>query len=88
MSKETVEIERCICGGAHTYTLEVDRAILIKIVTMSDMSERPRSVKITRLFVCPVKKEQFQATFYLEDTSSSRIKDVRVVGLAGDICNE
>jgi len=89
MSKETIEIEGCThCGGTHTYTLEVERAVIIKMMTVSDMSERCRSVKVTRLFVCPVKKEQYQATFYLEDTSSSRIKDVSVVRLAGDASDD
>ena len=89
MSTETVVIEECThCGRTHTYALEVERVVFIKMLTMSDMSERPRSVKLTRLFVCPVKNEQYQATFYLEDSSPNRIKEVTVIGLAGDACDD
>ena len=81
MSKETVEIENCPhCGGTHTYPLEVERAHIIKMLTASDINERPRTVKFTRIFVCPVKDEQYQATFYLQDTSWDRIKRVTVSG--------
>lgn len=89
MSEETVEIEDCThCGGSHPYALKVERVILIKMLIASDMFERPRSVKVTRLFVCPVKNKQYQATFYLEDTSSDRIKKVTVIGLAEDARND
>lgn len=83
MSEETVEIEDCPhCGGIHTYKIDVNRAYMIKALMASDMFERPRTVEVTQFFVCPVKNEQYEATFYSEDTSSNRIKDVRVIGPA------
>lgn len=83
MSDETVKINRCPhCGNAHTYALEVERAFVLKRITMDDFSEQPRRVKVTRLFICPENNEQYQGTFSLYDTSSDRIKNVSVTGLA------
>jgi hypothetical protein len=82
MSDETVKIKGCPhCGNAHTYALEVERAIVLKNILMDDTSEQPRRVKITRLFICPENNEQYQGTFYLYDTSSDRIQNVSVTGL-------
>ncbi len=85
MATEYLDIPKCPkCPDGHRYKLKVDRALVIKMVTMSDMSERPQQVRITRLFTCPRKNEEFEASFILTDTSSSRIKDVKVVGIADD----
>ena len=85
MGAEFVKITDCPkCNGQHRYRLEVRRAIVIKMLTMSDMNERPRAMKVTRLFTCPKTQDDYQATFTLTDTSSNRIKDVSVVGEAGE----
>jgi len=52
----------------------------MKLMTMADLSERPRRVSFTRLFTCPKKNEEFQAEITLTDTSSSRIRRVDVLG--------
>jgi len=86
---EIVGIRNCPhCQGTHYYKLEVERTILMKWMSSSDTLEQPRNVKITRLFVCPVKHEQYQGTFYLQDTSSDRIKDVKVIDLAEEKEND
>lgn len=85
MRTEYLNIPKCPkCKDAHRYKLNVDRSIVIKMLTMADMSERPRQVKITRFFTCPIKEEDFEATFILTDTSSSRINNVQVAGIADD----
>lgn len=85
MSKDTVRIEGCPhCGGTHIYDLKVERVSIIKAITMYDAYEPSRTADFTRIFVCPVKQEQYQATFYLEDSSSSRIEGVTVVRPSGD----
>jgi hypothetical protein len=85
MATEYFDIPNCPkCHAGHRYKLQVDRSIVIKMLTMSDMSERPRRVRITRLFTCPKKNEEYEATFILTDTSSSRIKNVTVVGIANE----
>jgi len=82
MSDERIEIRVCPhCTRSHKYKLDVARAIVWRMMT-SDVHEQPRRVKITRLFMCPEKHEQYQGTFYLQDTSSNRIKDVNVIGPA------
>lgn len=85
MSMEYIDIPTCPkCKNGHRYKLDVERAIVIKMLTMSDMNERPRKRKITRLFACPVRNEEFQASFILTETSSDRIKGVQVVGVTND----
>jgi len=85
MATEYLEIPSCPkCSDGHKYKLEVDRAFVMKMLTIPDMNERPRQVKITRLFTCPTKNEEFEASFILTDTSSSRIEEVKVVGIADD----
>jgi len=83
MRAEYVSIGKCPkCGGEHRYRLQVKRAIIIKMLTMSDMNERPRPVRLTRLFTCPKTADDYQATFTLTDTSFDRIEDVSVLGEA------
>ncbi len=80
MSKEIIEIHDCPhCGGIHRYWLEVRRPMIIKMLT--DTRGSSQRVKITRLFICPVKGEHYQATFYLHDSTSEGIENVTVLGL-------
>jgi hypothetical protein len=82
MGVETVLIEHCPhCRGAHSYRLEVERAVIIKVLD-SKKREKPSTMKTTQLFTCPLQNEQYRASLYLQDTSSDRIKAVTVIGLA------
>ncbi len=82
---EYIVIDSCPkCGGEHRYRLAVDRSIIMKMLTASDIYEEPRQVRFVRLFTCPVKKEDYQASFFLTDTSFDRIKDVKVMGTAAN----
>ena len=75
--KETITISKCPqCKKKHAYNLQVDRAIIMKFLTMDDLNEQPREVKVIRFFSCPIKNEKFQATITLYDSSSNRIKSV------------
>ena len=83
MSGEMIEIQECpLCKKTHTYRLKVERSVVIKNMMMSGLNERPGREEFTRLFVCPVKGQEFQATFFLYDTSYGSITSVEVVGLA------
>ncbi len=83
-NQEQITIPHCpICGGSHTYGLKVESSVVLKFITAHDMDEKPREVRITHLFTCPVKHEDFQGTVVLYETSSSPIKSVEVVGLEG-----
>ena len=85
MSTEHLDIPSCPkCKDRHRYRLNVERSVVIKMIRMSDMHEQPRQVRFTRLFTCPIKNEEFEASFILTDTSSSRIRSVDVEGIAND----
>lgn len=85
MAAEYVKITGCPkCQGEHRYRLEVKRALVIKRLTAADLSERPRAVRLTRLFTCPKTQADYQATFTLSETSFNGIESVTVVGDAGD----
>lgn len=87
MSKdtETITIPSCpICAASHTYSLKIERSLVLGMVSVNDIHEKPRAVRITRLFTCPSKAQDFQATFVLYDTANSRIKSVDVSELAED----
>jgi aminoglycoside phosphotransferase len=79
---ETITIKDCpLCHNSHSYYLRVERSVIIKMVTMNDFNEQPQSVRKMRLFTCPIKNEEYQASITLSDTSSNRIKSIDVVGL-------
>ncbi len=82
MGVETVLIEHCPhCRGSHSYKLEVERAVTIKMKA-GKKREQVSTVKTTQLFTCPSTNEQYRASLYLQDTSSDRIRAVAVIGLA------
>jgi hypothetical protein len=85
MADEYLNIKSCPkCTNEHKYKLKVDRAVVLKYISPSDLYEQPRTVRMTRLFTCPITNADFQATFTLTDTSSDRIEAVNVVGVAKD----
>ena len=82
---ETITIDNCpLCTKMHIYKLKVERSYVMKNMTLNDIYERERSVRITRLFNCPEKNETFQASLTLYDTSSGRIKSVEVMGISDE----
>ncbi len=86
MSEETIHVQSCpYCKGAHTYRLEVERAKLMMMTPTNHKGrERESTVKITSHIFCPLNDEQFQVSYYLQDTSSDRIRAVSVIGLLGE----
>jgi hypothetical protein len=82
MSEETVLVEMCPhCQGEHVYRLNVERAVRLRVPSLSKKREQPSSVKVTQVFVCPLKNQQYEVSFYLQDRSSDRIRAVSVIGL-------
>jgi len=50
MATEHLDVSRCPrCALAHRYKLAVERTLILKLMTMADMTERPRQVRVTRL---------------------------------------
>jgi hypothetical protein len=84
MGIETIRIEHCPhCRGSHSYKLEVERTIIIKVLGVKKR-EQSSTVKTTQRFICPLKNEPYQASLNLHDTSSDRIRAVTVIGLADE----
>jgi len=83
--EEKLKIPDCpICGGEHTYKLKVERTYVIERLTTNNLRERSQPISFTRIFVCPVKNEKFQASFRLFQTTSDEIKSVTIGGVIED----
>lgn len=84
-AEEKLKIPDCpICGGEHTYKLKVERTYVIERLTTNDLTKNSQPTSFTRIFVCPVKNQKFQATFRLYQTTSAEIKSVTVGGVTED----
>jgi DNA-directed RNA polymerase subunit RPC12/RpoP len=78
---EKLEINCPICGDKHIYKLKVEKTYVAKLLTTKHLSKSSQPVTVTRIFVCPVKNQKFQASFTLYQTSSDKIKSVIVEGV-------
>lgn len=77
--QENINISNCpVCGHAHTYSLKITRSL---VMTMRVADEKPHKVQMTRLFICPIRETEFQATFAISETLSSPIESVKIVSL-------
>jgi len=82
---KTIFIEKCpLCGGKHKYNLYVERSYVVKFMNTSDLNEKKNPVKVTRIFVCPTKKNEFQGTITLYESEYNRIKSVNIVEIEDD----
>jgi len=66
-----------LCTQEHEYPITVERSIS---VGMAQPGAAPQSRRrsFVRLFTCPVRSSQFEATLTLSDTALDRIKEVSV----------
>jgi hypothetical protein len=79
---ETITIQKCpLCGKSHTYELDVNRSVIMKMMTPYSEPEPERYVRFTRLFICPGKNETYQTTISLLETPSNKIKSVALKGI-------
>jgi hypothetical protein len=84
-AEEKLKIPDCpICGGEHTYKLEVERTHVIEFLKRNNLRKSSQPASFTRIFVCPVKNQKFQATFRLYQTTSAEIKSVTIGGVTED----
>ena len=82
---ETISIENCpLCGKKHIYNLDVERSYVIKMLTPNNIGEDQKPVRFTRIFYCPIQDKEFQGTLTLYDSSSDRIKSVKVIGIKNE----
>ena len=74
MSIQELEIPKCpLCGEKHIYKLKIDRSPIIRLLTGHTLNDKRYWRTFTRIFICPVKNEKFQATFklYVDDEVES-----------------
>jgi hypothetical protein len=84
-TSEHLDVKGCPkCGGSHRFRLAVERSVILKFMTRMDTMDRSRRVRFTRLFTCPTKNEEFEATFVLTETSSDVISGVTAGGVDDD----
>jgi hypothetical protein len=84
-AEEKLKIPCPFCRGQeHIYKLKVERTYVIELLTRHNLRENSQPAKFTRIFVCPVKNQKFQATFRLYQTTSAEIKSVTVGGVTED----
>ena len=83
---DVLEIRCPKCNKVHLYELEVKRSMVLENLSMlsSNRSSRSTHISFTRLFTCPKKEEDFQATFSLVESSASPIRSVEVKGIIKD----
>jgi hypothetical protein len=86
MSREYIDIASCpLCKVGHRYELEVERSVVWKLTSTEGMDEHRQKVRLTRQFRCPSKNEEFEWSFELMDSPTSKVKSVIVKGvLIGD----
>lgn len=72
----TITIPQCpLCETRHTYKLKITRTLVMQI----DGEDEPgRDVPLTRVFTCPVKNQDFEATFVIHETPTSHVTSVEV----------
>jgi hypothetical protein len=74
--QETFTISPCpLCTGSHDYTLVVKRATALGM-TKKEIGSAPK--KITRIFTCPIKSNEFQADLFFQDSSDEMIISVQI----------
>lgn len=79
MSDEDDEIHlKCpACSNEHVYPVQVERSYILAMLRR-DADAGPHERTFRRLFTCPEKGTQFQATLTLSETILDRIKSVSV----------
>jgi hypothetical protein len=66
-----------LCGADHAYGLDVARSVSLGMAAgVGSVPKRKRS--FVRLFACPVKAAQFEATLTLSETAMERITNLTV----------
>jgi hypothetical protein len=74
-------IKKCpCCGQIHSYELEIQTSFVMAIPSGESISKVRRNY--TRLFVCPVTGNSFQAKIELIELLGQSIEAVQVKGLA------
>jgi hypothetical protein len=78
---DVLEINCPKCGDVHRYLLEIKRSIVLEN-SMIKLPSTPIKKSYKRLFSCPEKDADFEATILLTETPHNKIQSVKVKGIA------
>jgi predicted RNA-binding Zn-ribbon protein involved in translation (DUF1610 family) len=83
---ETITIHCPLCGAHHMYRLELVRRRYV----FYELPEFPvrGATRFIRQFTCPIKHEEFQASFVIHDMPSSPTRSVKVIGVVEEPSEE
>lgn len=77
--EETISISPCpLCGQSHAYRAIVESATVL--FTFKG-KQAPQPVQFTRLFVCPTKRTNFQATIEIAQQSGEMIEGITITNV-------
>ncbi len=79
--KETITISSCpVCSEGHEYSVIVTRSTSIGLISLDfgQSKQQPRKKRVTRLFTCPTRNENFQVTLTFLEYPSSPINSIEV----------
>jgi len=76
---DAITISKCPkCGESHTYRFIVKRATAL---SASERESQSTERRLTRLFTCPVTKEDFQADLVIYAGHDEMIVSLQIVGI-------
>jgi hypothetical protein len=79
MDSREITLNCPLCTADHVYPLEVERSMAIGMLVPGRAMAVPiRRRSFVRLFACPVKSNQFEATLTLRETAEHRIVQITV----------
>jgi len=79
-NRDLLEIPCRKCGQKHNYLLDVERSYVVYNL-MSTHQMKPVKKTFTRIFICPIKDQEFQVTFSLIQSFGTIIRNVVVKGV-------
>jgi hypothetical protein len=77
MDAREITLHCPLCTADHAYPLEVERSVSLGM-TRPGQTVPTRRRSFVRLFACPVKSHQFEATLTLSETALDRIERISV----------
>ena len=75
---DILKIECPKCGKFHWYELEIRRS---EVYYRRQPEPEELIKEFTRLFTCPIKNEEFQAEFKIQDHAGNEIRSLAIKGI-------
>jgi hypothetical protein len=81
IQQATLTLSCPLCGQEHRYPITIRRAVVMQ---MHAERAPATEVRVTRLFTCPTKNEEFEGSLIIRETADSRIESVDVAGWSAE----